>query len=249
MQNMGRFLKFVIALMLFVMAISGTVSAQEKMPLAFGEWVSGEITNDHYETKYTFSGKKDQLVTADMVADPDANSLDAFLVLRTSDGDILGQNDNVLNGGSLVVARLPADGDYTVLATRYNGKDGDTEGKYWIRLDEVQPLTVGMKTTVSFTTDDEKRFPTFYVLTPENNESLKFGFNEASASRYPQIGLFKWVDNNYPEILMWAEYTSNVSNLAFSANLEADTFYVLMLDPVPVFYGNQDTATLAFSIN
>jgi hypothetical protein len=238
-----------VLLLLFILSVCGMADAQDKIPLEFGQWVSGEITGDQYETKYTFSGKTGQLVMGVMMADPDDSSLDAFLILRNSDGDVLGQNDDVLDGASLVVAKLPADGDYTLVATRYDGKNGDSEGKYEVRVDTVEPLTAGTKMTVSVNSPEEKRYPSFFMVAPESNESTRFVFSVPAGSRYPQLALFKWVDDNYPDIVLWAEYTNYVSNLAFNAELEADNFYVLMVDPIPVFYGNdEDNTTLTFSV-
>jgi hypothetical protein len=246
---MYRFIKCLAVVLLLSLAVTGLVDAQSnKIPLELGQWVQGELTGDKFETKYTFHGTAGQVVSVAMMADPDATGLDCFLVLRNSDGDIIAQNDDVLDSYSLVIAELPAEDDYTVLATRYNGASGDSTGKYWIRANEVESLSPGAKVTIDIATDDDKRYPRFYVMQLDSSSTVKFGFNEVAGTQYPQVGLFKWLDDNYPDVLISASYVTSVKGLAFSANLDAGDYYVLMIDPVPIFNGTDSTATVAFTI-
>src|SRR5262245_48935276 len=133
----------------FVLPAFAPAQAQDdRTPITLGEWVQGTITAENYQTKYVLTGKKGDVVTVLMVEASNNGNLDAMLVLRTSDGDILAQNDDIPPHHSLVMAELPADGDYVILATRLNGKDGDTEGDYWIQANIVQPMQTGEKTSL-----------------------------------------------------------------------------------------------------
>jgi hypothetical protein len=237
-----------LVVLVLVLAISGVAAAQDKIPLELGTWVKGEVTNDQYETKYTFSGTQGQLIMGAMMPEFDTGVPDPYLILRNSDGDIIAQNDDIYGPYALVVGELPADDTYTVVATRSRGANGEGEGGFWLEVSEVQPLTVGDKTTVSIVSDDEKSFPHFFVLHPDTTGIVKFGFDEASNGRYPVIALMRWYDDGYPDLLLTADNINGIDNLAFSAELQADTFYILEIDPI-YFYGGDDTAVLAFTIN
>lgn len=246
----ARFVKWGVVMLALMLGARGIVGAQDKTAIEFDQWVSGEISDDVPAIKYGFSGKTGQLITVVMMADPDENALDTALELRTSDGDVLAQNDDVLDHYSMVIVKLPADGDYTIVAMRYQGADGSTTGKYQIEVSEPKLITQGTKMSVDITSESDKRYPHFYVLQPmDSSGSIKVGFNVESNGQYPQLGLFKWKENDYPDILFYGEYLSSIGNLSFNADLDANDFYVLMVDPVPVFYNTDFTAKFAFSIN
>jgi hypothetical protein len=238
-----------LVLILLALAISSVAVAQDKIPIELGTWVKGEVTNDNYETKYTFSGTQGQLIMVAMMPEFDTGVPDPYLILRNSDGDIIAQNDDINRAYSLVVAELPIDDTFTVVATRSRGANGEGEGGYWLEVSEVQPLAAGDKTTVSIVSADEKSFPRFFVLRPDSSGVVKFGFNEASNGQYPMIVLMRWYDDGYPDFLITADNMNGIDSLAFSAELQADTFYILEIDPTYVFYGSDATAILAFSIN
>ncbi len=246
---MRRFINMLLmAILIFSSAI--LVSAQdERIPITFGERLTGEITDDVFETKYTFSGTAGQLVVAAMSREIGDYSLDSFLVLRDSDGDILAQNDDVLNGISLVVATLPADDDYTLLATRVDGRNGETTGPFWITLNEVQPLSSGTKDSVSIATEDEKRTPRFFVFTPDDDVTVRLSFSEETSGQYPQITLIRWIDDDYPVFLIDVGYMQSISSLSYTVPLEAGSIYVLTFDPVSIFFGSDMTAAVTFTVD
>ncbi len=232
-----------------VIGIQGMAAAQDKAtPIEMGKWVNGEITSDTYAINYSFSAKEGQLLTIVMMADPDNTGLDTALELRDDAGDLLEQNDDVLDNYAMILYKVPSDSNYTIVATRYQGKDGDSTGKYLIELNQATMLKQGQKMTVKIASDFDKRYPQFYVIQPESNGTVKFEFNVGDGELYPQLGVFKWVHNDYPEVFFSGYSMDNINNLSFGAQMDSKDYYVLMVDPVPVFYGQDITATLAFSI-
>src|SRR5574337_1217495 len=111
---------FILLTLLSVLGISA-VAAQDKTPIEFGQWVEGTLSDATYEAKYTFSGTKGQIILVEMIPKPGTYDLDPALVLRNSDGDIIGQNDDFSYPLSVVVAELASDDTFTVLATRSGG--------------------------------------------------------------------------------------------------------------------------------
>lgn len=108
---------------------SGTV-------LTDGASVNGFIDNDNVEQRYSFFGNAGDVVTIEMTAETDGN-LDSYLVLLDPDGEELTVNDDasITSVDSAIEAyTLPADGTYTIIATRYGQADGTSSGSFTLTL-------------------------------------------------------------------------------------------------------------------
>jgi hypothetical protein len=238
-----------VALLLSALGISA-VAAQDKTPIEFGQWVEGTLTADEYELKYSFSGTAGQIVLLEMIPKPGTYDLDPMVVLRNSDGDILGQNDDFSYPLSVVVAELPSDGDYTVLATRSGGKGGSSEGAYWLRATNAEPLAAGAKMEVTLTSDSEKETPNVYVLHPDADGPIKVGFSQEIGDLYASVDIASWVDDSYPTSIMSLSDTSKVSAATFSVELEAGEFYIMTVKRAfGSFVFDTTEATVTITIN
>jgi hypothetical protein len=112
-------------------AVDGTL-------LTYGDTVEGTITQESFAINYTFEGKAGDVVSIRMTAEE--ASLDSFLILQSSSGETLIDNDDEPGGvrDSLIDAfELPADDTYTIIATRYQEELGGTEGDFELSLDAV----------------------------------------------------------------------------------------------------------------
>lgn len=131
-----------ILMILLLIGVS-VVSAQEPTLgvhgiLTDGASQSAEITDTHTMHLYAFRGAAGDAVTLEMTARD--GDVDPFLILITSDGDVVAWDDD--SGDSLnaiVTASLPTDGIYWVLAgslrTLYSQADDDiATGRYDISL-------------------------------------------------------------------------------------------------------------------
>ncbi|MBZ0281391.1 MAG: hypothetical protein K8L97_11680 [Anaerolineae bacterium] len=203
------------------------VSAQDTTPIELGSWVEGELTNATYEVKYSFEGKAGQIVLVEMLPKPGTYDLDPALILRDSDGDILGQDDDFSYPVSAVVAELAADETFIVLATRSGGSTGSSEGEYWIRVNVVEPLTSGAKVEATLTTNSEEETPNLFVIRPEESGEIKIGFSQEPSDLYASVELSQWVSDSYPTTVFSLDDTAKVSNASLSVNLEAGQFYIL----------------------
>ena len=111
-------------------------SQQAPQLIVLGQTVEGELSEDRYEQYYTFEGLRDQIISIIMERTVFAGQLDAYLILTNSgfvplievddfDGS---QNPRIVN------FRLPADGIYHIIATRFGRANGDTFGAYRLTL-------------------------------------------------------------------------------------------------------------------
>ncbi|MBL8165658.1 MAG: hypothetical protein JNJ61_26980 [Anaerolineae bacterium] len=239
-----------LALALVVLS-AGVIAAQDKIPLEFGQYVEGELTNSAYEVKYTFSGKAGQVVAVEMLPKPGTYDLDPAVILRDSDGDVLGQNDDWDYPLSLVVAELPADEEYTILATRNGGSTGSTEGAYWIRATLVEPVESGAKLEATIVSDFEKEVPNIFVLRPTETGDVKLGFSQEVSELFAAIDLALWENDSYGgATVMSMDDTAKVSNATFTVSLEAGQIYVLTVKRAfgsYVFDDMQSTVTITIN--
>ena len=103
--------------------------------LAADETVTGTITNEDFEQRFSFNADAGDVVTIELRADN--SELDPLLQVLTPDGTVLAENDDedFISTDSLIEAlELPADGTYTVVATRFNGESGLSTGDYVLLL-------------------------------------------------------------------------------------------------------------------
>lgn len=122
--------------------VSGTYSltlsvarrAQEGT-IAPGETIAGELSLVAQRAQYTFTGRGGDVVTIDQRSD----AFDSVVMLYTSDGTQLAQDDD--GGGGLNARitrfRLPADGEYVIVIDGFRGFTGERrlQGKFTVTLD------------------------------------------------------------------------------------------------------------------
>jgi len=104
-------------------------------PIEVGVSSAGTITNQQPYQAYSFQGQANDQVTIDMNAD--SGSLDTFLFLLDSTGNVIASNDDRAKGNTdaeITNALLPSAGAYTIVATRYAKRIGGTEGNYTLTL-------------------------------------------------------------------------------------------------------------------
>ena len=118
--------------------LPGGVAAQlqEAGPIRPDEAQTGLLTSSDYADVYRFQGRADELISVNISAT--SGSLDTLLQLLDSSGTVLAANDDQAEGGttnsSIRNHRLFADGEYLIVATRYGGERGGTEGNYELLL-------------------------------------------------------------------------------------------------------------------
>lgn len=94
--------------------------------------VQGVIAGEDYFQTYTFEGLAGQPISVSLTAQE--GNLDTLLLVFNSSGNIIGVNDDIVpaqnTNSSIESLILPADGIYTIMATRYGKDVAGTEGVF-----------------------------------------------------------------------------------------------------------------------
>jgi hypothetical protein len=125
------------------------VPEPETISITYGETVEGEIAGNLTEQIYVFSGLEGDIVRISM----SGTTLDTLVRLLDSTGKLIDENDDIVQGqnrNSLLQTELPADGEYTIQATRFSPTDGTTptEGTYTLSLERLDPAAAGISPTI-----------------------------------------------------------------------------------------------------
>jgi hypothetical protein len=104
-----------------------------------GDRPQGELSDERWWAAYQFEGQAGQVVTVRMDAlsvRTQVYTLEPYVILLTPDGRYLVESSDYLYEPFAQVQNitLPEDGLYTVIATRYMGAEGISQGEFRLRL-------------------------------------------------------------------------------------------------------------------
>jgi hypothetical protein len=106
------------------------------------------------------------------------------ILLLNSENDVVADTTETFSiRGALLVAELPADDTYTLIATRTDGRGGTDQGEYWLRLSEVPVLEAGSNVDALIATDD----PANYVAVRQGDEALRLTYEKTDGEFAPEI--------------------------------------------------------------
>ena len=124
------------------LALAGTAFAQgDATPIAYGDTVEGEVTNAEFEVPYRFTGAAGDVVQVRMVVDDSGDFYEPTLILLDADNAVVASIEAWYE--ALLLMPLPADGEYTILASRFGGRTGTAEGGYTLTLGALVGLQPG----------------------------------------------------------------------------------------------------------
>ena len=155
---------------------SGAGSSQlAPLPLRYGESRTAVISHRQYQRFYTFDARKDDLITINMERGG-SGELDSYLILADEHYSPIFEDDDSGAGQNARIAdyRMPADGKYHIIATRFEGSKGSSLGAYELRLDAVGnafddipadaiSINYGASATGSISADDDQDLYAFYA--------------------------------------------------------------------------------------
>ena len=109
-------------------------TASTAIPLRPGISGRGQLDDKQYRRYYQFAGQADERARIHMLRA--GGTLDPLLLLHDSRGRELANDDDGGGGKNALIEgyRLPADGLYTIIATRFEGAEGDSAGRYRLEL-------------------------------------------------------------------------------------------------------------------
>jgi hypothetical protein len=215
-------ISFIIAFLLASFSFAG---AQDTLKL--GDVVAGKIDNASYELQYTFTGKQGDTVLVSMFPKPGTYDLSPALILRDSAKTPLAQNEGFTASGATIVAQLPADGEYSILATRQGGSTGSSQGDFVLRANIVKPLTEGDVVDATVYAKLEKNVPEQFVFSPTKSGSIKVGFSQQVGDLFPLIELREWTADNSGAFLFDIDAPARITEGALKVDMDAGKLYVL----------------------
>lgn len=104
-------------------------------PLTLGESVTSAIVNSKPYDAYTFNATSGDIVSVSL--DSQSGNLDAYLFLLDEAGNLINSNDDAnadTRNAAMNSQLIEADGQYTIVATRYGQRVGGTEGDYLLNV-------------------------------------------------------------------------------------------------------------------
>jgi hypothetical protein len=111
----------------------------ESIGISYGNTIQGTIGDDVAGGSYTFVAEEGDVVSIYMSRD--SGDLDAEIILLDADGNEIARNDDVpgqiTRDAEIEDFSLPADGTYTIIATRYQENVGLSAGDYSLTLDKT----------------------------------------------------------------------------------------------------------------
>jgi hypothetical protein len=124
----------------YVKPIGSRATSCAGIPINLEQRVEGRLSNATPSVTYCLQGTAGRIISARMFTLGN-DALDPYLRVLTADGELLDKNDDGLNIGynSFLSVRLPNNGVYRIVATRY----GSTEGRYALRVDGGFEAAVG----------------------------------------------------------------------------------------------------------
>lgn len=186
---MKKALVLVLTVLLVSMMGMATVQAQDST-IEYGQTVSGEITNAAFEIAYTFSGSAGDALVIEMLAVDEYGDLSSpELILLDSQNNIVGDTTQQFSffgrfSASYLAVVLPADDTYTILATRRDGRTGDSVGEFNLTL--VVPTVLEADTAVSGTVSSEGSYD-YYVATGDTAFSLLY--SKSAGEFWPEVSV------------------------------------------------------------
>lgn len=137
-----KFLKYTFLAAALMLALVFPAAAQDA--LSPGDVVEAQLTEESAE--YTFSASAGDIIDISLASE----DFDALLKIDDADGNELASNDDSDGSDSRLLFVVPEDGEYTVVATSY---DGSGSGSYTLITSVIETQTIGYGDTVELTTD------------------------------------------------------------------------------------------------
>jgi hypothetical protein len=181
-------------------------------PIVYGDTVRGAINDQQVSRLYSFTGAAGDRVQITLEAAP-GSELDTYLELQNANGDVIDANDDINPGvirDSQIVTVLPADGNYTVVVSRYVGPDAPlTEGEYELTLqleseNAVEGVSTGTvpinydQTLVGEISDDQ--YLLFYVFNGTAGDVITIEVDVLTGTLDPVLHLYQSVGDQWIEI-------------------------------------------------
>jgi hypothetical protein len=179
------------------------------VPISYSETVEGVIDDDTPQREYVFTGLAGDVIRINMRGA--ASGLDTLVQLLDEDGNVVGENDDMVAGenrDSLLQVALPENGEYTIIATRFSPGDGApaSAGEFELTLAFVDPETVGISPvvepieageTVSNAVSDDQ-YLMFYTFNGNSGDVVDITVNTLSGDLDAVLYVYAYTSSGEP---------------------------------------------------
>ena len=164
-----------VVTLLTILTIGLPVAAQDggdgDNVIEYGETVTGEVTNREFEVEYSFTGSASDIIVV-LMTRSDGSELDSpALIVLNEDFEVLTSKDSYAS--VTVIYELPEDGQYYLLASRRDGRAGESSGTYELTLLNPRELTIDEPLEASANYEDEQ----YFVIRSAQDFSLQYTHN------------------------------------------------------------------------
>lgn len=235
---LSRFVRYLLGIVILISLISSgstpTRAAGDVTPIKYGDTVSGEITNSTSQFAYKFTGKKGDVAILLMQApssESATNGLIPAIRVQDADGKSLADTNSAQTvlyipvPGAQVAADLPADGDYTVIATHLRS---DTNvGKFTLTLIQAPVLEAGKAVNGTVKATQNDAFFAFYAIRSSN--PIGITYVRKSGDYGPEVSL-QAVENESGIFVPQAHLTGDQLELGSLAIKGGGKLYLVTLE-------------------
>jgi hypothetical protein len=211
--------------------------------LPLNEWVEGTLTSAEYEITYTFSAAAGELILIEMYDKAADYSVDPKLVLSDSSGTLLAEDDDTVGLGAVIVFDVPADGDYSLLATTALGAEGSDDGIYILRASQATPLTAGSTIETTIYSEEGQNVPVVSVIRPEADVTWAFTFTQEPSDLYASLSLeaVPTDEFDFSNTVFGIDETSGLSGATLNAPLTGGETYLFVVQKAPFSFAFETT--------
>lgn len=224
-----RKLLFGVCVLVLTLGFGSALYAQGGT-LTFGQAVSGTITDAQPGASYTFEGTAGEVVYIAMT--PDSWELPTELQLTGPGGALLGRvEENFFESALIGPLALPADGVYTVLATRPSYGQG-REGSFALLVDRVEMTPITDSSAVLSGSIGQISQINFYQFSGEKGDIIRYDLEGAAMGiwfRGPSGASF-WEDGLYDNPGRWLQVLPETGDYTVAVTSMANSAYTLTLD-------------------
>ncbi|MCC6896949.1 MAG: hypothetical protein IT321_29290 [Anaerolineae bacterium] len=155
--------------------------------IEYGQTVTGEITNRNFEIPFDFTGSEGDVIIIEMSPVDDLGDLNSpQIILLNEDGDVVGDTSGSFSFGStLFTTQLENDGTYTILATRSDGRAGDSVGEFTLALINPERLEANSPLEGSISSSGGSN----YYLVEVEGSDIAFKYSKTDGEFAPDISV------------------------------------------------------------
>ena len=183
MKRQAVILVVVVLSVLFIAGQPTVAQDGDENTIVYGAAVIGELTDREFEVEYYFDGKADDIIIIEMSSTEDFSDMRSpAIILLDPDFEILGSQSGYPK--ARLIIQLPADGQYTIIATRADGRAGDSVGEYRLALRQPATLQDGVLIEETVTNNETD----YYLIV--NAEDFDLHYEKTSGDFHPTVTLY-----------------------------------------------------------